>query len=964
VVSGRIRKERGTHRWPLALALLAAAGTVAGCDGKNGSAGVPGGSGPSPTPTEVARGEDPPGINITVVSLAGGTGPGGNFRVGDRIRVNFTIQKDNGANWDLTEMERGRILVSGPTFNYNRVIPEAQDLLTASVLNKDGSYTYTFATPIPAVYAAPYNDTPSFGPGDGELTGQPLLDGTYTVGLYTRWAYTVEGENKRDAGNAEADFLFGGATTLAPRAVVAQANCNQCHTDLQAHGGMRKDVALCLLCHTSGAEDRNTGGATPGVTVDFRVMIHKIHNGQHLPSVLGVATNPNGSRNYAATPVPYVVVGFSTADFSSVGFPVFPNLALPMPRDVGYSALGSTEKGLEDRIRTGVTACYVCHGDPDGPGGPLPAPAQGDVVYAQPSRRACGACHDDINWSLPYSSNMPAAPMPPQADDGSCKVCHAPSGDSLAVADAHLHPLRDPLVNTGLHFDVASLDEADPIVVNGNIDPGEKISVTLTLQDDAGADFDPANLASNSLVLSGPTENYNLLLNTSIPKEVLAGPQPYTFNLPSRVYYEFVGNSEAATNNQVFTTEFSPHWNGPSSATTVYARGPTTPGSTLAADASAHDNFIDLVSTAGFAANNLVVIDDATPADEEYLRVQWVDGNRLWFASPYQSGYQPGLRKDHAAGVSVDIAFADVTAAVPLTEGVDYDLNAASGQITEKPEFGAVAVVVGYTTDFVMPGEYGLSLNDSPDLDETSGKWTGKSTVDGTYTLNVWGYQNLSVDVFGEVTTYRGTSPPESVDFLVGAATTIEPYGLIESAATCYACHQDLWFHGGGRHGFQTCLACHGLAGAEDRPQYVAWGAPATTGVQVSFREMVHKIHMGEDLTNASSYTVVGFGSGGPPNNFSTHGYGEVVFPALPGAARNCEKCHGDSSAWQSPSDRNHPTEQVLPVRSWAIECGACHDSSAAASHIGLQTWMGIESCNTCHGPGKSVSVEKMHKAY
>jgi OmcA/MtrC family decaheme c-type cytochrome len=134
--------------------------------------------------------------------------------------------------------------------------------------------------------------------------------------------------------------------------------------------------------------------------------------------------------------------------------------------------------------------------------------------------------------------------------------------------------------------------------------------------------------------------------------------------------------------------------------------------------------------------------------------------------------------------------------------------------------------------------------------------------------------------------------------------------------------------------------------------------------VAINFREMLHKIHMGEELANASSYTVVGFGSGGPPNNFSTHGYGEVVFPPLPGGARNCQACHGGSDAWESPTDRDHPTEQSLPVRSWALVCNACHDSASATAHINSQTWMGIEACSTCHDSGKEWNVEKMHKAY
>ena len=86
----------------------------------------------------------------------------------------------------------------------------------------------------------------------------------------------------------------------------------------------------------------------------------------------------------------------------------------------------------------------------------------------------------------------------------------------------------------------------------------------------------------------------------------------------------------------------------------------------------------------------------------------------------------------------------------------------------------------------------------------------------------------------------------------------------------------------------------------------------STKGVTVNFRTMLHKIHMGEELTNASTYTVVGFGSAAYPNNFTPQNYGEVVFPALPSGVENCTKCHGAANtAWHQPSDRNHPTEQV-----------------------------------------------------
>ena len=56
----------------------------------------------------------------------------------------------------------------------------------------------------------------------------------------------------------------------------------------------------------------------------------------------------------------------------------------------------------------------------------MTAPAQGDLHRSQPSRRACGSCHDDIDWTLPYTSNQ--STMPPQLNDSACLFCHVPTG--------------------------------------------------------------------------------------------------------------------------------------------------------------------------------------------------------------------------------------------------------------------------------------------------------------------------------------------------------------------------------------------------------------------------------------------------------------------------------------------------------------------------------------------------------
>jgi OmcA/MtrC family decaheme c-type cytochrome len=931
--------------------LLGVAGACSNNDSADAAASVP----PIPsTPNALARGDDAPGIALQVVSLKGASGADGTFRVGDHVVVTFTAKKKDGSNWLLGDFASGRIMLSGPTVNYQRVIPEQQDLLTASVLNSDSSYTYTFAAGIPDVFAPPLNDTPTFNATDGELQGQTLVAGTYTVGMYVSWDYTVDGDPFRDAGDATADFLFDGAAPLTSREVVAQANCNQCHSSLRAHGGSRRSVKLCLLCHTSGAEDKNVAtvaGGTPDVTIDFRVMIHRIHNGAHLPSVLGVASNPDGSRNYGATPRPYQVVGFQNSinDFSDVNFPAWPAGMTATPRDLGYSALTATQQATEDEIRTGVTTCAACHGDPDG-NGPLAAPAQGEVAYAQPSRRACGSCHDDLDWHRPYISN--GATMPPQDDDSACLLCHG-AGSSIAPAVAHRHPLFDPSFNSGTNVAVTRVAEAGAHNNSGTIDPGEKIAVTFRAMDDAGFELAAASLASVSVILSGPTVNSNLLLNGSIPVAALTGSQPWTVNVPQAIALEYVGDA-TATLGDTFTTARTPHWDVSGAVTNVFARTATGGGtSTTSGVAVAPRNFLDVADATGFARNDFVVVDDGVAGQVEYLQIGWVEGNRLWFPSTVVS-------RNHAANATVR----EVTL-TQKTRGTQYALAAATGLITEVAEFGAGnAVVVSYTTDYVLPTRFPLELNDSPTLTETAGKWTGKPIVDGTYALTLYASRSLTLDLFGETNSYRSTAKGVRAEFLVGAATQLEPYALIASGESCNACHQDLQFHGGGRRGFATCIACHGTAGAEDRAQYTAPNAPATPGLTINFRTMLHKIHMGNGLANASTYQVVGFGAGAFPDNYSVSTFGDVEFPVMPGGVAQCVKCHGEGNqAWLAPQPRNHPTAQGRPALVWSAACGSCHDSDAAIAHIQVQTSpAGEESCITCHGGGREWPVELMHK--
>ena len=91
--------------------------------------------------------------------------------------------------------------------------------------------------------------------------------------------------------NAIFDFVPSGGPVPATEDAVRTENCNTCHDPLEAHGGARRDVRLCVACHSSDITDFSTGVTSPqidpdtGHNIGFRELIHKIHAGENLPSV-------------------------------------------------------------------------------------------------------------------------------------------------------------------------------------------------------------------------------------------------------------------------------------------------------------------------------------------------------------------------------------------------------------------------------------------------------------------------------------------------------------------------------------------------------------------------------------------------------------------------------------------------------------------------------------------------------
>ena len=123
----------------------------------------------------------------------------------------------------------------------------------------EGEYAYIFGTKLPATL-------------DRTATHSILIYGSRNLIEF-------------DFGTSRADTVFtwvpAGTPVTKTRDIIRSATCNKCHTQLAFHGGNRRSMEGCILCHTPQTVDPDTGN-----TVDMPVMTHKIHMGAEMPSVL------------------------------------------------------------------------------------------------------------------------------------------------------------------------------------------------------------------------------------------------------------------------------------------------------------------------------------------------------------------------------------------------------------------------------------------------------------------------------------------------------------------------------------------------------------------------------------------------------------------------------------------------------------------------------------------------------
>ncbi|MFZ0240104.1 MAG: OmcA/MtrC family decaheme c-type cytochrome [Desulfobacterales bacterium] len=310
--------------------------------------------------------------------------------------------------------------------------------------NGDGTYSYTFSFNFRAVT-------------------DPVAV-TYDPALTHRVAMQVSD----NVTNASYDFVPGNPNAEpATRSIVSNASCSECHERLALHGGDRVSVEYCVTCHNPGTSDANSGN-----TVDFTVMVHKIHDAAD-----------------------YTIWGFNNSehDYSDVLYP------------------------------QEIVDCRKCHNGDD------PATPDGDDWKTVPSEAACSSCHpapanvlsftpDQIEAAHLTANSTPNNPFLPPGVPNMVYVLNSATVDGSNQAVIRFEILRDgaPLDLLNLPADLTAANNRPSFIFayalpqDGITNPAEYNNlgqsaaqpVSVSLGDLSPIAGDPADVAG-TLVANG-----------------------------------------------------------------------------------------------------------------------------------------------------------------------------------------------------------------------------------------------------------------------------------------------------------------------------------------------------------------------------------------------------------------------------------------------------------------------------
>ena len=201
--------------------------------------------------------------------------------------------------------------------------------------------------------------------------------------------------------SATYNFVPNGAKVTQVHDIIETASCNACHDQLSAHGGSRRGLNMCVLCHQPQNMDPNTG-------------VHLGCEGFLSQDSHGREPSQRGARGRPHILIPLLYQPSTRTGRLITRAVVFPATSCHDPRD-----------------------CEVCHSQTTGA-------AQKTAFLTNPTRVACGSCHDNVNFAT--GANHPGGP---QYDDNQCATCHIPQGTDFdaSILGAHVVPTSSSLLS-------------------------------------------------------------------------------------------------------------------------------------------------------------------------------------------------------------------------------------------------------------------------------------------------------------------------------------------------------------------------------------------------------------------------------------------------------------------------------------------------------------------------------------
>jgi formylmethanofuran dehydrogenase subunit E len=605
------------------------------------------------------------------------------------------------------------------------------------------------------------------------------------------------------------------------------------------------------------------------------------------------------------TDATHTLASVATRDFRDTELAAY-GLARYYDNDV-YNFIPSGEGEPMPRDIVVTETCNNCH-DPLGEHG-------GRYQQVQ----VCTQCHnddllgpetaDDLSYDFGpavhrvHSSNEPetgTVHYPAPIND--CQVCHTggtPTADMPMVADPNPIPTCDghPRGMTNIVW-----GDAGPVRINVGSADG-----TLFGTANGAGSAETGNWVSNGMdFFLSDADNGDLLqaMNVDLTVYGCAGNAPYTYGNPEGVVGE------------------------------LHTNWMTRPSRLDCGGCHANINWETGEGHAGGAqdSDELCSICHAADSGEE-------------FDASVAGAHTVPLASTVLAGVFVDIK--EVTNTGPgQSPTVVFTVNSKNGPINPATLQRLRFVLSGPNEDF----EFYVQEDALGSVTAVEGGWS--YTFDAEIPMDAEGSYSVSFE--GRVTTeVNGEDERDSAenDVFAVAVTDDEPMArrMIVDDAKCEACHSNLSLHGDNRkNAGEYCQTCH-MPAATDEEVRLEGEAEG-----IHFKYMIHKIHRGAELENLP-YIVYGYRS-------SVHDYSDVHYP---GDLRNCETCHVEGTYGvplpEGALPTHSPAAAIPDMEPITATCLSCHDGDSSVSHALANTSELGESCATCHGDGKSASVDRVH---